>query len=176
MHGHTYSSTEALTMDYVDVVCNGKAANSSRISKLRVCCDFFLINLKDLFSFITGTMNQVEQKYRQPAASMNWLIYMLFARQEYTCCKDIIEQQLKDSFDKEYLYYIKVGKWGRFSVREITVEQYFFLAGTNRTARGRPTGFVIFPSTSYRIESDQLRELQRDWNNTARIGTLETVA
>lgn len=52
-------------------------------------------------------MNQQNQKYRQPAASMNWLIYMLFARQEYGCCKDIIEQQLKDSFDKEYLYYIK---------------------------------------------------------------------
>lgn len=52
-------------------------------------------------------MNQHNQNYRQPAASMNWLIYMLFARQEYACCKDIIELQLKDSFDKEYLYYIK---------------------------------------------------------------------
>lgn len=52
-------------------------------------------------------LNEPNQKYRTPAASLNWLIYMLFARQEYVCCKDIIEQQLKDSFDKEYLYYIK---------------------------------------------------------------------
>lgn len=39
---------------------------------------------------------------------MNWLIYTMYARQEYQFCKDIIAQQLEENYDREYLFFIKV--------------------------------------------------------------------
>lgn len=39
---------------------------------------------------------------------MNWLIYTMFARQEYQFCKEIIAQQLEENYNQEYLFFIKV--------------------------------------------------------------------
>lgn len=52
----------------------------------------------------------MDEKYRKAFApvNMDWLVYMLFARQEYESCKNVIEQQLRTVGVKEYLYFIKV--------------------------------------------------------------------
>ncbi len=43
------------------------------------------------------------------ASNMNWLIYTMYARQEYKFCKEIIAQQLEEeNYDQEYLFFIKV--------------------------------------------------------------------
>lgn len=65
----------------------------------------------------------MQQKIDLPA-NMNWLIYTLYARQEYEFCKDIIEQQLKENFDQEFLYFIKVRKRGL--AMSLTEEFCFF--------------------------------------------------
>lgn len=40
--------------------------------------------------------------------NLNWLIHMAFARQDYKYCHEVIEYQFNETFDHEYLYYIKV--------------------------------------------------------------------
>lgn len=39
---------------------------------------------------------------------MNWLIYKMYTRGEYKFCKELIERQMQETYDHEYLYYIKV--------------------------------------------------------------------
>lgn len=41
---------------------------------------------------------------------MNWLIYTMYARQEYKFCKEIIAQQMEENYDQEYLFFIKVSE------------------------------------------------------------------
>ncbi|XP_037046568.1 Bardet-Biedl syndrome 4 protein homolog [Bradysia coprophila] len=76
--------TSEITMDYMDVVCNGKSANST--SKINV--------LK-------------KEPINKATSNMNWLIYTMYARQEYQFCKEIIAQQLEENYDQEYLFFIK---------------------------------------------------------------------
>lgn len=40
--------------------------------------------------------------------NLNWLIHMAFARQDYKYCNEVIEYQFSETYDHEYLYYIKV--------------------------------------------------------------------
>lgn len=40
--------------------------------------------------------------------NLNWLIHMAFARQDYKYCNEVIEYQFTETYDHEYLYYIKV--------------------------------------------------------------------
>ncbi|KAJ6644549.1 Bardet-Biedl syndrome 4 protein like, partial [Pseudolycoriella hygida] len=77
--------TNEITMDYIDVVCNGKPSNST--SKINV--------LKKVDPINKATPN------------MNWLIHTMYARQEYQFCKEIIAQQMEETYDQEYLFYIK---------------------------------------------------------------------
>lgn len=41
MHEHDYGTTEVLTMDYVDVVCNGKKATSTAGQLAQSMCPEF---------------------------------------------------------------------------------------------------------------------------------------
>lgn len=43
--------------------------------------------------------------------SLNWLIHILYARQDYKQCLAVIEHQFKEAYDHEYLYFIKVRPW-----------------------------------------------------------------
>lgn len=43
-----------------------------------------------------------------PAANLNWLIYMSFARGDFKYCKDVINHQFEATYDYEYLYYMQV--------------------------------------------------------------------
>lgn len=80
-------------------VCNGKAAQSS--------------SKKELFNNNEQKLNQLSKKAATTSSNMNWLIYTLYARQEYQFCKQIIEQQLLVNSDTEYLYFIKglIARW-----------------------------------------------------------------
>lgn len=40
--------------------------------------------------------------------NLNWLIHIAFARQDYKYCNEVIEYQFSESYDHEYLYYVKV--------------------------------------------------------------------
>lgn len=40
--------------------------------------------------------------------NLNWLIHMAFVRQDYKYCNEVIEYQFSETYDHEYLYYIKV--------------------------------------------------------------------
>lgn len=40
--------------------------------------------------------------------NLNWLIHMAFARQDYKYCNEVIEYQFSETYDHEYLYFIKV--------------------------------------------------------------------
>lgn len=42
--------------------------------------------------------------------NLNWLIHIAFARQDYKYCNEVIEYQFSESYDHEYLYYVKVRK------------------------------------------------------------------
>lgn len=66
----------------------------------------YIIILQDFFL----TVLTMDEKYRKtcPPVNMDWIVYMLFARQEYVSCKNIIDQQLRVVGVKEYLYFIKV--------------------------------------------------------------------
>ncbi|XP_031616366.1 Bardet-Biedl syndrome 4 protein homolog [Contarinia nasturtii] len=39
--------------------------------------------------------------------NLNWLIHMAFVRQDYKYCNEVIEYQFNETYDHEYLYYIK---------------------------------------------------------------------
>ncbi|XP_055318142.1 Bardet-Biedl syndrome 4 protein homolog [Sitodiplosis mosellana] len=39
--------------------------------------------------------------------NLNWLIHMAFARQDYKYCNEAIEYQFSETYDHEYLYYVK---------------------------------------------------------------------
>lgn len=40
--------------------------------------------------------------------NLNWLIHMLYARQDYKQCLSVIEHQFSEAYDHEYLYFVKV--------------------------------------------------------------------
>lgn len=40
-------------------------------------------------------------------SNLNWLLHIMFIRQDYTYCKAIIEYQMKGNCNLEYLYFIK---------------------------------------------------------------------
>lgn len=40
--------------------------------------------------------------------NLNWLIHMAFVRQDYEYCNEVIEYQFSETYDHEYLYYVKV--------------------------------------------------------------------
>lgn len=42
--------------------------------------------------------------------NLNWLIYLAYARGDYQYCKDIINHQLGNSYDYEYLYLMQVSR------------------------------------------------------------------
>lgn len=58
-----------------------------------------------LFNFITVKTVETKQEF-----NLNWLLYTLYARQDFPACKNLIEQQLKENYDHEFLYFIKVYK------------------------------------------------------------------
>lgn len=39
--------------------------------------------------------------------NLNWLLHMMYARQDYTACKSIIEKQMQENCNLEYLYFIQ---------------------------------------------------------------------
>lgn len=81
---------EVITMNYMDnTMCNGNgSAKNVVISQNRAH------QIRDAIT-TTSTSN------------MNWLIYAFYARHDYTLCRSIIEQQLRNHVDKEYGWRIK---------------------------------------------------------------------
>jgi hypothetical protein len=41
------------------------------------------------------------------AVNMNWLIFTKYKIGDYQFCKELIQKQMEESFDHEYLYYIQ---------------------------------------------------------------------
>lgn len=77
----------------------------------------FIITSRSLFPFFsfflwrgTDAQSITTNKHADLAfrANLNWLIHIAFARQDYKYCKEVIEYQFRETFDHEYLYYIKV--------------------------------------------------------------------
>lgn len=72
------------------------------------------ISIEDFFyssGFSTESKNDTATKTTVDLAmipNLNWLIHMAFARQDYKYCIEVIEYQFNETYDHEYLYYIKV--------------------------------------------------------------------
>lgn len=101
--------SELLTMDYVDVVCNGKAPADRGAKQANNLGGWFLysfyIKLLMLVKLrLAGTMHPT-------ANNLNWLVYLLYARHDHELCKTVIGQQMRFPGDKEYLYFVKVFVW-----------------------------------------------------------------
>lgn len=42
------------------------------------------------------------------SSNLNWLVFKMYQLKNYDYCKQLIEQQMKENFNQEYLFYIKV--------------------------------------------------------------------
>lgn len=40
--------------------------------------------------------------------NLNWLLYTMYSRGDFGFCKNLIQKQLKDNFEHEYLHFIMV--------------------------------------------------------------------
>lgn len=71
--------------------------------------------------------------------NLNWLIHMAFARQDYKYCNEVIEYQFSETYDHEYLYYIKVNIYRYTSISISMLCKPF-----NRRPRGALFGHFIW--------------------------------
>lgn len=76
------------TMNSNDIMCNGNSALSGSDHSLR--------------------KSSQKAANSAPAANLNWLIYMSFARGDFKYCKAVINHQFQTTYDYEYLYYMQV--------------------------------------------------------------------
>lgn len=104
---------ERITRDtaYMDWVCSLLSVlllcYSASVSRIRsFCIAFFVVALK-----ITAGPRYHDLTSKP---NLNWLIHMLYARQDYKQCLSIIEHQFVEAYDHEYLYFVKVSR-GRAS-------------------------------------------------------------
>lgn len=42
------------------------------------------------------------------STNLNWLLHKMFRLRDFDFCKKLIEQQMEQNYNQEYLYYIKV--------------------------------------------------------------------
>lgn len=71
----------------------------------------FRLKISYSSGFSTESKNDTATKTTVDLAmipNLNWLIHMAFARQDYKYCIEVIEYQFNETYDHEYLYYIKV--------------------------------------------------------------------
>jgi tetratricopeptide (TPR) repeat protein len=40
-------------------------------------------------------------------SNLNWLLHKMYVIREFDFCKKLIEQQMRQSFDQEYLFHVK---------------------------------------------------------------------
>lgn len=63
---------------------------------------FLFLNFK-FYLFI-----KVDNKTSSHISNLNWFLYYHYVRKDYDFCEQIIEKQLKEYLNPEYLYFIKV--------------------------------------------------------------------
>lgn len=51
------------------------------------------------------------------SSNLNWLVFKMYQIKNYDYCKQLIEQQMKENFNQEYLFYIKVIKYKTYEFR-----------------------------------------------------------
>lgn len=103
--------------------CNGKASVNKGSSNTGEKSDFASPNPKTIpIPFTVVATKSLGQ-------NLNWLLYWMYSRGDYENCKILIQKQLRDNYEEEYLFYIQVRAFGLKGEISVTV---FLLTYKNR--------------------------------------------
>lgn len=100
--------------------------------------------------------------------NLNWLLHKMFMIRDFEFCKKLIEQQMHQNLNQEYLFYVQVRMFPIINRIEIILT-ILFLSGIAlgfNFARGRTLSRSAQKlSTDHRVWLKEFQQLQRNWEN-----------